>query len=535
MIDRSCRGALTLIAIVGAGCTGSIDDPPGAGPATDPASQMPGPTPGSSSGVGRELAPAGGLRRLTVDEYDNTIRDLLGEPKGSSQQALPHDSNKLFDNDVTAQAESPALVGAVEILGADAVTRLIAQPDRLKKLTLRLIGRTPAGPDDQALRDFIKGFGRQALRRPLLDEDMQTFIKLATLARADNDFNSGALAVVQAMLQHPELLYHVELGEPVSGVPGLFKLTDWEMAARLSYFLWGTTPGEDLLSLAESRRLHTPADVRAAAAMMLTRGPLTPGAKAPTLERMARFHAMWMKYDGMSVGSLTPAMQGETTALIERMLRQKLPWQDLLRSKDTKVNYDLAKHYGLKLPANTRLKPITQVAEWVPYAGTKRRGLLSHATFLQMGVKTGAASIIYRGKDIRERLFCQTLVPKPKSAKPLVIESPCVRDQALTRTGMNGVGGCGQSCHGLMDTIGLGLENYDAIGRYMPTQSWQKDPRGIWQQVAPGTKGDRVDCRITGEGDLDGQIFNGPSGLADRMLAHPLLNGCIGTPPHRSP
>src|SRR5262249_8531144 len=151
-----------------------------------------------------------------------------------------------------------------------------------------------ATQDAACLNLFITNFGRRALRRPLQPAEIAQFAALAT---REKDFYVGVGQVLQAMLSDWELLYRVEIGTP-AGSPDLLRMSSWEMASRLSLLLWGTTPSDDLLALAEKDALRSPAEVGKTAKAMLdgTLGGSTWGQRAR--DRVNRFHAMWLGYDG---------------------------------------------------------------------------------------------------------------------------------------------------------------------------------------------------------------------------------------------
>jgi len=226
-----------------------------------------------------------GARRLTRVEYDNTLHDLLGDSTRSGFAELPEDVNDPFDNNYTTQLPSPSRIEAVEKLAQEAALRALAEP----AIHDKIIPCKPTGPGDAAcLRQFITTFGRRALRRSLAEDEVQGYLGLQAYAVEGNSFDIGVELVLRAMLQDVEFLYRVEVGTPVEGVPGTFKLDDHEVAMRLSYFLWGSTPSDALLDLADAGKLSTPADVRSAAVTMMT----DPSAR----ERVNRFHALWLSY-----------------------------------------------------------------------------------------------------------------------------------------------------------------------------------------------------------------------------------------------
>ena len=309
-------------------------------------------------------------------------------------------------------------------------------------------------------------------------------------------------SVLRSLLQHTEMLYRVEIGTPVEGMPGLHRLGPNEVATRLSYLLWGSTPPDWLIDAAETGALDNGEEIRAAAEMLL--------ADEHSRARILRFHGMWMGFERtLGEGELDEAMKLETSALLERIVfEERAPWVDLLRADETFVNDALATHYGLPLPGSD--EPV-----WMPYGDSGRRGLLSHGSFLSVGMKNGDTSATLRGKNIRENLLCQPMAPPPDDVNidadpPGFVEGDCkARKYELYAANA----GCA-ACHTQMDSIGLGLESYDAAGR--------------WRANEP----DRPDCPIEGHGIVyEGAAivgeFDGPVGLADLLIQSPSLNQCI--------
>lgn len=436
-----------------------------------------------------------GLRRLTRYEYDNTLRDLLGDDTRPGSQVLPEDSLTPFDNEYAQQEASQPLIEGLERLARDAAERLVNDPARRDQV----VGCTPTGPADEAcLRAGVIRLGRRALRRPLAPAEVDDFVALGlAFAEREDDFDAGVAVVVRALLQDAELVYRVEQGTPVAGEPGVYVLGDFELATRLSYLLWGTTPSDAMLDAAEAGELHTPQQLRAMAAVMLQ----DPRARG----QIERFHAMWLGFAQLPhAPALTNAMRSETAALVEHVVfDEPQPWTALFTAPETFIDATLAEHYGLPAPADG--------AAWVSYGDSGRQGILSHGAFLSVAAGPGDTSPVRRGKMIREQLMCQTIPPPPPNVDadvpPPQEEAECKWD----RYAAHREGGSCAGCHAQMDPIGFGLERYDRQGRYR-----------THDDGAP-------QCIISGDGELQGVggTFNGPAELADLLVSHALLEPCV--------
>jgi hypothetical protein len=503
MMSGGCYGGLHERDDAASGTEGSADgDGSGgadAGDASDDGSAEP---PAAADEV-----PIVGLRRLTAAEYDATIRDILLDDESGATLLLPTDPRTPFDNDYADQIPSETLVEAAELLATDAADRLIDDPARISSL----LPCSPSSPTDEAcMQAFAQQWGRRALRRPPTAEEVTLWLHgegggggAIEIADEQGDFAWGVHTLVRTLLQDPEFLYRVELGTPVTGDPTLFRLGDFEIATRLSYFLWGSAPDDWMLDRAELGTLSTPAEVREVATMML--------ADDRALERVDRFHAMWLGYESMPFGGQVALdMKQETKSLVQRVVfDEDRPWQDLFRSTETFLTDTLAEHYGL--PA-----PDAATGAWVDYGDSGRQGLLSHGTFLSIGAKFGDTSPVQRGLAVRTRVFCQVIPPPPPGVDP--DQQPggpaaiCKED----RYAAHSAGGCA-GCHAQLDPVGFGLEGYGPTGQF---RAFEADD--------PDTVEDESLCAISGSGELVGVgAFSGPAQLADLALSERYLDECV--------
>ncbi len=460
-----------------------------------------------------EWVPRQGLRRLSVAEYDQTVRDLLGIPDLPALELLPADPRTPFDNDYTEQIPSEALVNATDFLAEQLADEVLADPI----LRDSLIGCVPQDPSDATcMRDFIERFGRRALRRPLTETEIDRYLNGPTdgdgalaHAEAEGDFDAGVEFLIRAMLADAEFLYRIEIGQPVPGVPGLVRLGPYEVATRLSFLLWGSGPDDALLDRAAAGDLDTPDGIGEAATDML--------ADPRAIARIDRFHAMWLGYESMFIdGELAAQMRGETMALLQRIVfEDRRVWHDVFREPATFINAALAEHYGLPAPDG-------EEPAWVDYGDSGRQGLLSHGAFLSVGAQGEDTSPVQRGLVIRRRLFCEEIPPPPPTVnvddEPPAVDGFC----KVERFAAHREGDCA-GCHALLDPVGFGLENYDPLGRF---RTHEPDN--------PQTPDDESQCEIAGEGELAGVgPFNGPAELANLALGSGKLDLCVARQLHR--
>ena len=433
------------------------------------------------------------MRRLTRYEFDNAVRDILGDDSRPSQSLLPEEGRTPFDNEYVDQIVTQPLVESIEIL-----SRVVAQDfvaDSARRASV--VGCEPSGSDDEAcMREFVDSFGRLALRRRLTNTEVDEFVALAmAYANEGDDFFAGVEVVVRALLQDSEFVYRIELGTPVVEEPGVFALGSNEVASRMSFFLWGSTPDPALLDSAEAGTLDTADGVRAIAATMLQ----DPRARA----HVDRFHSLWLGYSQLPhPPTLTTAMRTETAALLGRVIFDDASsWLDLFTSTETYLDDALAEHYGLPAPEGGE--------GWVDYGSSGRMGLLSHGSFLSVASSVADTSPTKRGAFIRAQVMCMPVPPPPPD---VMTDNPPQGEAGECKTeryAAHRTGTCA-ACHEQMDYIGFGLENYDREGVFREHDD------------------DLPQCEISGEGEVTGiGDFVGPAGLAQLLVDNAVLENCV--------
>ena len=445
-----------------------------------------------------DLVLAGQSRRMTSAELDNTLADVLGDLTQPARTFLSEDDFTPYDNDYTLQTVSRTYVESMEVMAIDVANRLIESPERRDLV----VPCTPTGPGDEAcFRQFIESFGRLALRRPLAPEEVDAYVTLQAYATednpvVDNDFYTAVALVISAVIQDPEFLYRLEVGTPTTD-PSVFKLDDYEIAARVSFLLWGTTPDAELLADADAGRLQEPADRIAIVERLLD--------SDRARDQLHRWHAMWLGYRGIPhEAELVAALDRETTALIDRVVfDDRVSYLELFTSTQTYVDDYLAAHYGFPAPAGGE--------GWIDYP-PDRAGILSHGSVLAAFSKFTDTSPTQRGILIATRLQCDVIPQPPPEVDsdnpPGNPDDPtaCKEDRYAAH---REIASCA-ACHALMDPIGLGLENYD-IG-------------GVFRTTDLG----KPECVITGEGEVPGVgTFSGPKELSDRLLESGKLERCV--------
>lgn len=414
-------------------------------------------------------APAPALRRLTQDQYRLAVSDLLGADL-VLPTALEPDSTEDGLQSVGASVASVSALG-VERYEAAALmlaAQVVEDDDRYAAV----VPCDAATADDvDCAADFVETFGRRAWRRPLTeDEIVRIAAVVAAIGAQDGDFRTGVRYGLAAMLQSPAFLYRTEHGQPDPDRPGQRRLTDLELASRLSFLFWNTIPDDELLDAAEAGELSTDAGLRAQAERLVADPRAAQGVRALYTDILALYDLDDVSKDptlfAHASEDLAPAAREETLRGIESLvLQDDGDLRDLLTTQRTFVDARLAALYGI--PA---ADPDGFAEVWLePDQG--RRGLLGQAAILMLYAHSTRSSATLRGKFIRQRLLCQDIPAPPGDVDTSIPEpdddSPTLRDRVAEHLDNPSCA----ACHEFMDPIGLGLENFDGIGRWRDTEN----------------------------------------------------------------
>lgn len=437
------------------------------------------------------------LRRLTRDEYDATIRDLLGDDSHPAA-SFPRDEDGLgYEVGATV---SPLLaelyLRAAEEIAARAVSERL---DAILPCDPSAIG------EEACARRFVVRFGRRTYRRHLEPARVERLMEVYRAGAEGGTFEDGIRVVIGAMLQSPFFLYRVELGAPPA--ESSVALTMDERAARLSYFLWGTMPDEALFSAADAGELATPDQVEAHARRMLD----DPRARTT----IQRFAAQWLELELDDVvkddavhpewsPELASSMEASALRFVDHVVFESSgTLRELLTARYAFVDARLAPIYGVEAPSEEGLVRVALDRE-------ERAGVLTQAALLARHARPAESSPVLRGNLVRERLFCHTLPPPPDA---LMVEPPEPDPRSSTRAryeAHRSNPACA-SCHELMDPIGFTFERYDAIGRHRLEDA-----------------GAAIDARgsITGTRSTDGEL-EGAVELARALAESPDVSRCF--------
>jgi Protein of unknown function (DUF1592)/Protein of unknown function (DUF1588)/Protein of unknown function (DUF1595)/Protein of unknown function (DUF1585)/Protein of unknown function (DUF1587) len=467
--------AITLLVGVTAGCMGRVGEPeqlPGVRGGGGPGATGNGPG-GDGNGPGGTSTPVGlppnpidntqppgdpnaagpmPLRRLNNLEYNNTVRDLLGD-KTRPADKFPLD-----------QEEGFLYRRAGQVASLDA--------DRIRQAAESLAGAANAtslapcsGDETACAKSFVQTFGLKAYRRPLTNDEVTNLMALYQDGRTKVmlDYAGAIQLLVEGMLQSPGFIYRWELGpnQAVKDATGMIQLGGYEMASRLSYFLWRTMPDQTLFDAAANNKLASDADIEAQISRMLN--------DDRARQSVAEFFEEWLSLNLVAErpkdaatypewnADLKAAMDAESRGFVDNaVFDTDGRFETLLTANYSFVNAPLAAIYDVSASG--------AAAQKTDLDPSQRSGILTQAGFLTLTGATDGSNPVKRGRKVYERVLCGVLPPPPPNVPPPKPAS--AGGTTRQRFSVHDQQACAKGCHTVMDPIGYGFEHYDGIGRY---------------------------------------------------------------------
>ena len=369
----------------------------------------------------------------------------------------------------------------VIISGPYNVTGLSETPSRQRVFTCR-----PTGPDEArpCAREIIMRLGREAYRRAPTAQDIDGLMSFYEDGAATGGFEIGVRTALEAMLASPHFVLRLER-EPVDAPRRGFRVSDVDLASRLSFFLWGTPPDDELQTLADEGRL-SPEKLEGQALRMLA---------DPRAEALGtRFAAQWFRLQDMDKvrpdpnfypnydENLAQAMRRETELFFANLVQENRSLLDLYRADYTFVNERLARHYGIPGVAGRQFRRVA-------YPDDTRRGILGHGSMLVLTSLANRTSPVLRGKWVMEVLL-GTPPPPPPADVPALEDTAGAKDGRLLTTRermeLHRSNPSCSSCHRLIDPIGLALDNFDVTGQWRLRENGATlDTRGVFYDGTP--------------------------------------------------
>jgi mono/diheme cytochrome c family protein len=433
------------------------------------------------------------IRRLNRNEYNNTIRDLLGIKFKPADDFPSDDVGYGFDNIGDVLTMSPLLMEKY-FNAADKIVDEVFQTPALKKkiMSQKVDAQASAKDKQQAAQAILRPFIFRAYRRPPIPDELTRLGRFIDLAEKNgDDFEKGIQLAMKAALCSPHFLFRVEKDFKIQGEKFAEPISPFELASRLSYFLWSSMPDEELFETAKQGKLRDKAVLDKQVQRMLQ----DPKARALT----ENFAGQWLQL--RSVAQLSPdpklfpdfddklraAMIKETELFFEHLLKEDRSILEFLDADWTFVNERLARHYGMP---GVKGEQFVKVKLTAP----DRLGVLTHASILSVTSNPTRTSPVKRGKWILDNILNTPPPPPPPDVPDLSEDSKVVASASLrTRMEQHRVNPNCAVCHQRMDPIGFGFENFDAVG------AWRK-------------KDGKFDVDASGELPT-GQKFKGPKEL----------------------
>lgn len=405
-----------------------------------------------------------------------------------------------FLNDYYKQGDGKAEDRNLHIVSLGIVGPIGELPITLPESHRKIMIANPKSPKENASasRTILAKMVPKIWRRPVSEAEIKPLSAIVTRVTADGgSFERGIQTALQAALVSPRFLFRIERDPEPEAKHGIRALDDYELASRLSFFLWSSTPDDELLEAARLKKLTQPKELERQVRRML--------ADARSRSIVDNFASQWLQLRSLQNVSPDPKrfpqftkelrqdMRRETEMLFETIVKEDRSILEFLEADYTFVNERLAKHYGIEGVQGDNLQRVSINVD-------QRGGLLGQASILTVTSNPGRTSPVKRGKWILENLLASPPPPAPPGVPPLPEES---RDTPATltlkeRMAQHRADPACAACHQLMDPLGFGMENYDAIG------AWR-------------TADGKADIDASGE-LADGRKFTGPKELRSILL-----------------
>jgi len=450
------------------------------------------------------------LRRLTRLEYDNTIRDLLGVNTSTSGKLSADqgsgESGFMTGGSISGSTDARGVLNSAEEVATAALGRLSM---------LLPCGAAPSAraAQDTCADQFIDQFGLRAFRRPLNSTesaDLKALYRSVRDATVGDSFENAIGAVITAVLQTPQFLYHWEMGPegPIKESNAVLRYGPWELASKLSYLFWATMPDDALFQAAKDGKLNSPEDIGREAKRLLGSDKAKAG--------LQDFFVQWLELQNLSDLAKAPDFTLFTPELVKAMGQETRDFVNtlffgagatgkldaLLTSNTSVIDANLAKLYGATFTGSgTKATALD---------ATKRAGIFTQAGFLTAKAEPDVTHPVKRGDAVLRRVLCMELVIPADLVVPALPE-PKPGQTTRERYSVHHDLACA-TCHKLIDPVGFSFEHYDPIGAWRDTEEMKPvDATGAFTLKAGEIK------------------FNGAVELMKQLAASPEATECMAT------
>ena len=448
------RGAVVVLAVnlLVSGCAGNVVGSLGAHDGAGGAPNGGASNAGGGPFIGNtDVLEPTGLHRLNGEEYDTTVRDLLNTKLSFKAKFLNDEFANGFDNNASALSMTRPRLQGFQLAAEALADELTADGSQ----TLSTLAPCTGGTAQKAcLTNFVGRFSARAWRRPSTQAEVSKVV--ADASASGGTYAAQVKLATTAILMSPYFLYRVEIGE--GREDGL--LNPYELASRLSYFLWSSTPDDELTAAAADGSLLRDEVLDAQVTRMLS------DRKAEAFSD--RFAGMWLGVRQAEAflpdktvfpdfdAELQASAVAQTKATFNDLIAGKMAFHELFDGNTTYINDRLAKHYDMPAPNSTVL---------VKVAAGKRRGVLTQAGVLMGQSLPDRTSLVHRGAFLLQNVLCATPPGAPPNVPALQESNPNAKTQRQRLEVHATVPSCAV-CHNLIDPYGFVLESYDATGTF---------------------------------------------------------------------
>jgi len=454
-----------------------------------------------------------GVQRLTEAQYRQSIADIFAPDIKVGGRFEPGTRK----SGLLAVGGSVVAVSASGFEQYDVRGRTIAAQVVDEKHRDGLVPCKPADPkkpDAACAKQTLAKYGRLLFRRPVGDKELASPLALANrAAEADGDFYAGLAFGLTQLLDSPNFIFRKDMTEPDSSDSAKLRLTADAKATRLSFFLWNTTPDEELLRAAEAGELDSRKGIAKQVDRMLASPRLETGVRAFFTDFLD-----FDQFDSLAKDSLIypvftakvsrDAEEQTLRTLVDELLVQKADYRDVFTSRKT----FLTRNLGIVYQVPVAVENGWEAHEFPP--GDPHVGLLTQLSFTELHAHPGRSSSTLRGKAVREILLCQVVPSPPANVNFTVVQdtsNPLFKTARERLTAHRTQATCA-GCHKIMDPIGLALENFDGAGQYRATENG---------------------AVIDPSGELDGTKFSDAAELGKALHDNPTASACLANSVYR--
>tara|TARA_R110002124_G_scaffold68091_8_gene184655 strand:+ start:9495 stop:11120 length:1626 start_codon:yes stop_codon:yes gene_type:complete len=445
------------------------------------------------------------MHRLTEPQYRQSIADIFGDSVRIYGRFEPdYRRDHLLAVGSAWATVSPSGFEQYEQMARGIAAQVLGDETRSQFLHCEPAAANPHF--DECTQSFLAHYGERLFRRPLTADELASRADVVTqVVNQGGDVYDGLQYALASLLVSPEFLFRIEAVEPDPEYPGEQRMTGASKAARLSYFLWNTTPDAELLVAAQRGELHDAAGLRRQVARLLESPRLQAGMRSlfADMLRFDTFRELSKDVELYPVftSAVAQAMQEQTLQmLIQHLLVENGDYRELFTRESMPMDRSLGMVYAV---------PVASPDGWESYRfaeASARGGLLSQASLLSLHAHAGSSSPTLRGLFVRETFLCQSVPPPPADVDFTLEDGFTKEATARERLQRHRSEPVCAGCHHLMDPIGLTLEQFDGVGMFRTRENG---------------------AVIDASGELDGRQFSGAKGLGQALSEHPRVPECL--------